>query len=196
MTQTIAGLILMGGRSSRMGGGDKALLPFGAATILDAAIGRFGPQVSTLAISANGDPGRLSRFRLPVLPDPENGPEGPLGGVRAGLAWAASLGRITHLATVPADAPSPPDNLVARLLEAAGDGAAVATGPDGIEPLHALWPVACIQALDALIAEGVGSPKRALGRLGAAPVAFDGQDAFLDVDTPADLAAAKKLFGG
>src|SRR3954470_5466243 len=139
MTRTVAGLILMGGRSSRMGGGDKALLPFGDATILDAAIARFGPQVVTLAISANGDPARLARFALPVLPDPADGPEGPLGGVRAGLAWAASLGQVTHLATVPADAPSPPADLVARLVTAAGDGAAVATGPDGVEPLHALW---------------------------------------------------------
>ncbi|MFC7051566.1 molybdenum cofactor guanylyltransferase [Hansschlegelia quercus] len=196
MIQTIAGLILMGGSSSRMGGGDKALLPFAGATILDAAIARFEPQVSALAISANGDPARLARFRLPVLPDPADEPKGPLGGVRAGLAWATSLKGVTHLATVPADAPSPPLDLVAQLAKAAGDSAAVAIGPDGIEPLHALWPIACAEALDALIAGGVSSPKRALERIEAAPAFFDARDAFLDVDTPDDLAAAKKLLGG
>lgn len=193
---TIAGLILMGGASSRMGGGDKALLPFGQTTILASAIARFRPQVGPLALSANGDPARLAAFGLTVLPDPETGPEGPLGGVIAGLAWAASLKTVTHLATIPADAPCPAPDLVLRLAKAAGDGAAVATGPDGIEPLHALWPVACAARLQALIADGARGPKRALQAFGAALVTFDGPDAFLDIDTPADLERAKMRLGG
>lgn len=178
----IAGLVVMGGRATRMGGRDKALLPFGDGTILASAIARFRPQVGPLALSANGDPARLSTFGLTVLPDAIDGPEGPLAGVLAGLAWAATLPGVTHLATIPGDAPFPPDDLVARLAAAAGDGAACAEGPSGPEPLHALWPTAALPRLRRL-----ASPRRALQALGAVSVLFDAPDAFLDVDTPQDL---------
>jgi molybdopterin-guanine dinucleotide biosynthesis protein A len=191
----IAGLVLMGGRGTRMGGADKALLVLAdGRPILAHALERLRGQVGPLALSANGDPARLAGFGLTVLPDPADGPEGPLGGVRAGLRWAASLGSVSHLATVPGDAPAPPRDLVARLAAAAGDGAAAASGPDGVEPLHALWPVASLAALDELIAGGVQSPKRALARLGAVEVGF--AERFRDVDTPDDLAALKATFRG
>ena len=190
----IAGLVLMGGRASRMGGGDKALIEIAGRSILDHALDRFRPQVGALALSANGDAARLAGFGLPVLPDAPDGPEGPLGGVLAGLAWAAALPGVTHLATIPGDGPCPAENLVARLLEAAGDGEpAAATGPRGIEPLHALWPLALLPELERLVAEGARGPKRALEMLGARLVAFDGPADFLDVDEPADLARAEGL---
>jgi molybdopterin-guanine dinucleotide biosynthesis protein A len=63
--------------------------------------------------------------------------------------------------------------------------------------LHALWPLALRPRLDALIAEGVRSPKRALERLAAAPAPFtDDEEAFRDIDTPQDLEAARTRFGG
>ncbi|HEY0293354.1 MAG TPA: molybdenum cofactor guanylyltransferase [Hansschlegelia sp.] len=192
---SIAGLVLMGGRATRMGGGDKALLMLGDKPILAYALARFSPQVGPLALSANGDPARLEAFALPVLPDLPDGPEGPLGGVWTALAWAASLPGVTHLATIPGDTPSPPGDLVTRLAQAAGDGAAIAASARGVEPLHALWPVASRGLIERLIADGVRSPKRTLELVGAATVAFDEPDAFLDVDTPNDLARAKKLHG-
>ena len=189
----IAGIVLMGGRASRMGGGDKALIEIAGRSILDHALDRFSPQVGPLALSANGDPSRLARFGLPVLPDDAHGPEGPLGGVLAGLRWAETLPNVTHLATVPGDGPCPPQNLVARLLAAGGDAPAAAEGPRGIEPLHALWPLAALPTLEDLVAHGARGPKRALKMLGARLVAFDGPADFLDVDEPADLARAKSL---
>lgn len=188
---TVAGLVLMGGLASRMGGGDKALLELAGRPILAHALDRFAPQVGPLALSANGDPERFASFGLPVLPDAANGPGGPLAGVLAGLAWAAALPGVSHLATIPGDGPFPPHDLVARLAAAAGDGAAVAMGPNGVEPLHALWPLAARQRLTLSLADGVRSPKRALEMLAAAPVDFTDPDAFLDVDTPDDLARAQ-----
>jgi len=187
----VAGLVLMGGQASRMGGGDKALLALAGKPILAHALARFGPQVGRLALSANGDPARFAAFGLAVLPDDASAPEGPLAGVFAGLAWAAELPGVSHLATIPGDGPFPPHDLVERLALAAGDGAAVAMGPDGVEPLHALWPLAARRRLALLAADGVRSPKRALHALAAAPVHFDDPDGFVDVDTPADFARAE-----
>ncbi|MBZ0123879.1 MAG: NTP transferase domain-containing protein, partial [Roseovarius sp.] len=74
------GVILAGGRATRMGGGDKGLLPLGEGTILGQVVARLAPQVAAMAISANGDPARFARFGLPVLPDPLPGFPGPLAG--------------------------------------------------------------------------------------------------------------------
>lgn len=189
----IAGLVLMGGRASRMGGGDKALIEIAGRPILEHALGRFRQQVGPLTLSANGDPARFAAFGLAVLPDPAAAPEGPLAGVLAGLDWASGLDGVTHLATIPGDAPCPPETLVDRLL-AEGGGTAAATSARGIEPLHALWPLSVRARLDALILDGVRSPKRALERLDARLVAFDGPNDFLDVDEPADLARAERAF--
>ncbi|WP_020179085.1 molybdenum cofactor guanylyltransferase [Methylopila sp. M107] len=191
----IAGLVLMGGKASRLGGGDKALIEIAGRSVLQRALNRFAPQVGPLALSANGDPARLGGFGLPIVPDLEDAPEGPLGGVLAGLAWASGQAGVSHLATLPGDAPSPPLDLVRRLVEAAGDGAAAAYGPRGVEPLHALWPIAAEARLKALVADGLGSPKRALEALGAVAVRFDEPDAFLDLDTPEDVARAESFFG-
>lgn len=192
----VAGLVVMGGRATRMGGGDKALIEIAGAAVLEHLVARFRPQVGPLALSANGDPARFARFGLAIAPDRPGDPEGPLAGVLAGLAWASGLPGVTHLATVPGDAPCPPADLVARLAEAAGDGAAAAHGPHGVEPLDALWPVAALKDLEALAAEGLRSPKRALEQLGAAAVRFDGPLDFLDVDAPDDVLRAEALLRG
>lgn len=192
----VAGLVVMGGRASRMGGGDKPLIAIAGRPVIEHLLERFRPQVGALALSANGDPARFDRLGATVLPDGADAPEGPLAGVLAGLAWAATLPGVSHLATVPGDAPFPPTDLVRRLAEAAGDGAAAAHGPHGVEPLDALWPVAALPRLQALTLEGLRSPKRALETLGAVAVPFTGALDFLDLDEPADVARAEALSRG
>lgn len=186
----VAGVVLMGGRASRLGGGDKALIEIGGRSVLARLIERFAPQVGPLALSANGDPARLRDYRLPVIADAGT-LSGPLAGVVAALEWAAAQPGVTHLATVPGDAPTPPRDLVARLLRAGGDRPAAAKGDRGVEPLHALWPLSLRSRLRELIAAGVVSPKRSLQILQAAEVPFDDPDAFLDLDTAEDVALAR-----
>ncbi|TKB83121.1 MAG: molybdenum cofactor guanylyltransferase MobA, partial [Mesorhizobium sp.] len=89
MGRHIAGIILAGGRSSRMGGGDKTLLALGDGTLLDRIVSRLGPQVGPLALSANGDPARFAATGLPVLADTVKGYAGPLAGILTGLEWAS-----------------------------------------------------------------------------------------------------------
>jgi molybdopterin-guanine dinucleotide biosynthesis protein A len=84
----IIGIVLAGGKSSRMGGGDKCLLPLAGRPILAHVIERLKPQVAELIVSANGDPARFSAFGLPVVGDRVGGYAGPLAGTLAGLEWA------------------------------------------------------------------------------------------------------------
>ncbi len=83
-----AGVILAGGLATRMGGGDKCLLPLGGAPMLEGIIARLQPQVSALALNANGDAARFARFGLPVVADSV---EGFAGRLRA--SWRGLIGR-------------------------------------------------------------------------------------------------------
>jgi molybdopterin-guanine dinucleotide biosynthesis protein A len=147
----IAGIILAGGRSSRMDGHDKALLPFGKMRLIDFIVERLSPQLETLAINSNGDPAPFANLDLPVIADSVSGFTGPLAGIIAGMEWAADApDPFTHILTVATDTPFFPHDLATRL------GAAIADAPDHIavavsdaiwHPVFGLWPVAMRQDL-------------------------------------------------
>jgi molybdenum cofactor guanylyltransferase len=202
------GVVLAGGLSRRMGGGDKGLLPLGPETMLGHVIRRTAPQVEALAINANGDAGRFRAFGLPVLPDPIDGFVGPLAGVLAGLRWAAvTHPGIRHVLTVSADAPFLPMDLAHRLaagLAAATDRQphpiAIAQSADGLHPVIGLWPVALADDLDAALRGGVRKVLDWTDRHGTVPVMFeavtiggDTIDPFFNANTPEDLARARRL---
>lgn len=189
----IFGILLAGGQGRRMGGADKALLPFAGATLLDQAIARLKPQVERLALSANGDPARFARFGLPVLPD--KAPMGPLSGVLSGLRWALTQGG-THLLTAPVDAPFLPGDLAPRLLLAGDGGPAIAQAGGRLHPVCALWPVALADDLAGFLASGA-KPKVLdfASQHHAAAADFPDAEAFANLNTPDDLAQAQTLMG-
>ncbi len=177
-----AALILAGGSASRMGGGDKPLLLLAGRSMLDRLVQTLAADHPLLAISANGDPARFNT-RLPVLPDPVPG-QGPLGGVLAGLDWAAAAGA-AFLLTVPGDTPLVPPGLAAVLAPAP----AVAESGGRRHHLVALWPTAAAPALRAWLGQpGSRSVRAFADTLAMRPVRFGG-DPFANVNTPADLAA-------
>ncbi len=147
MAQTsppVVGLLLAGGQSRRMGGGDKCLRLLGGETILARIIARVRPQVHRLLLNANGDPARFAPYGLPVVADSVEGFAGPLAGVLAGLDWAAAKAPdCPWVASVPTDAPFLPPDLVARLFAAADQGAEMACAASGGQshPVVGLWPV-------------------------------------------------------
>lgn len=201
----IPGVILAGGRATRMGGGDKGLLPLGDATLLDHVIARLKPQCAALALSANGDPARFSRLGLPVLADPLPDQPGPLAGILAGLDWAAGQG-VEAIVTAAADTPFLPRDLTVRLREAAlaaGAPVALAATPDETgaprrHPTFGLWSVSLREDLRAELAGGARKVAAWADRHGAATALFqaDPFDPFFNVNTPADMARARELLSG
>ncbi len=125
MAGSVLGLILAGGLGRRMGGVDKTLLPLGGRPLLARIAARVAPQCPAgLALSANGDPARFAGvFDGPVLPDPVPGAVGPLAGLLAGMEHGAGLPGVTHVLSVPGDAPFLPADLVARFVASSGAGA-------------------------------------------------------------------------
>lgn len=186
----IFGAILAGGQGRRMGGKDKALLPFAGRALIAHVIDRLEPQVERLALCANGDPARLSRFGLPVLPD-DGASQGPLSGLLAALDWASPLGA-THLVTAPTDAPFLPPDLTPRLLLASDTAPALARSGDNDHPTFGLWPVALRAPLRAFLASGAKTSVRAFADAHhAARADFPDDGAFSNLNTPEDLAAAE-----
>jgi molybdenum cofactor guanylyltransferase len=198
----IVGLLLAGGLSRRMGGGDKALRLIGGRTLLDHVIDRMRPQVAALVLNANGEPSRFARFGLPVVPDSIAGFAGPLAGVLAGLDWAAAnRPDCTHIVSVATDAPFLPVDLVARLVEGmANAGAELACAASGgqTHPVIGLWPVSLREALrEAVVAEGIRKVDQWTARYRLATVVFPdetpGVDPFFNANRPEDLERAAVL---
>ncbi len=194
-----AGVILAGGQSRRMGGGDKCLLGLGGTSLLDLVIARLEPQVAELALNANGDPARFAPD-IPVIADSIDGFAGPLAGVLAGLDWAAGRGH-SHIVTAAADTPFFPCDLVPRLMLAAEDHPiALAATPDphrGLarHPTFGLWPVALRGDLRDALRDGIRKVVQWSDRHGTALAEFpvDGFDPFFNVNTPQDLQRAEEL---
>ena len=187
-----------------MGGGDKGLLDLAGQSMLARVIAALGPQVGALAINANGDPARFAGYGLTVVPDTVDGFVGPLAGVLAGLRWAAAHAPgATHIASVSADAPFLPTDLVARLAAAILDRpAAIAIARSGgeLHPVIGLWPVHLAEDLEAALTAGVRKVLAWTDRHGTVAVDF----AFLDVagaqidpffnaNTPAELDEARRI---
>ena len=84
----IVGLLLAGGQSRRMGGGDKALRLLGGRSLLERVIDRLRPQATALVLNANGNPARFAACGLPVVADSIPDFAGPLAGILA-RAWPA-----------------------------------------------------------------------------------------------------------
>lgn len=194
-TIEIAGLILAGGRATRMGGRNKAEIELAGQTLLARTIGRARPQVGRLLLNANRDPSQFSRYALPVLADTIGDHWGPLAGILAGLEHLRETWpRITWLASFPTDSPFFPENLVARLAEAvAGHEVAIATSQGRAEPVFGLWPVALAGELRGALSNGVRKVEDFARRYRLATADFPA-DSFFNVNTPDDLQrAAKRL---
>lgn len=193
-TVHVAGLILAGGKARRLGGGDKPLLPLGPTPMLQHIVGALRDDVTELAISANGDPGRFAGFGLPVLGDGKFEGQGPLAGVLAGLDWAIGL-KAAALLTVPGDTPLIPRGLVGVLAPAPS----CAASNNRPHYLVALWPISAREPLRRLLASlGRRDVARFAREIGMRQVEFPTAkwDPFLNVNTPEDLAAVRAIVEG
>lgn len=190
------GIILAGGRATRMGGGDKGLLPLGKSTLLSHVIDRLEPQVAEMALNANGDASRFGSFGLPVVADSVEGFAGPLAGVLAGLDWAADQGG-EAVVSVAADTPFFPCDLVPRLLleaEGMAHPLVLAATPDGRHPTFGLWPMALRNDLRAALEGGLRKVVQWTDGHDGREAVFDSAgDPFFNVNTPEDLEKARAM---
>ncbi|PWK69905.1 molybdenum cofactor guanylyltransferase MobA [Aminobacter sp. AP02] len=205
MAMQIAGLILAGGRSSRMGGTDKTLLPLFGRPLISQVLDRLASQVSPVCINTNAGPSHFASLGVDIIADTIAGYQGPLAGVFAGLEWADSKGEITHVLSVAGDTPFFPLDLARQLaMHSTAGRVAVAASNGRVHPTFALWPVSLREALAAFLESG--DTRRVMTfieQAGLDVVDFEVEqrgattlDPFFNINTPGDLAEAERLFGG
>jgi molybdopterin-guanine dinucleotide biosynthesis protein A len=192
----IAGIIVAGGKSSRMGA-PKPFLPFGSSTLIGAVIDRVENQVSALALNltreAERDAAAVYGSRFAFVDDAFGGERGPLGGIVAGLDWLSASGA-DYLATFPCDTPYLPADLVKQLAAQALKSpfhpiVAIAERPQN---LCALWPRSALGPLrKGVLDEKFSAVKAALSALDAVSCKIEGDPLdFRNINTPDDLARA------
>ncbi|MBS1170389.1 MAG: mobA, partial [Burkholderiaceae bacterium] len=155
--QHITGLILAGGRGSRMGNLDKGLQTLAGEPLVAHVIRRLLPQVGSLLLNANRNLEKYHQFGLPVVSDKLTGFEGPLAGLHAGLHQCNT----PYLVTVPCDGPFLPEDLVAKLADALArenaDVAVAVTIEDGQQqpqPVYCLLKTALLPQLESYLQSG------------------------------------------
>ncbi len=190
---TVTGLILAGGRGSRLGGADKGLLDVDGQPLVQRVAQRLAPQVDTLLLSANRNLDRYRALGFDPLPDGPYQDAGPLAGLRAGLLACAT----PWLLAAPCDMPYLPTDLCARLLQAAPTDDARARVPfDGERHHYAclLLPRSALATVIACLDSERRSLRALLQATGWLGVDFaasepDARHAFRNLNTPTDLAA-------
>ncbi|MBU6298577.1 MAG: molybdenum cofactor guanylyltransferase [Alphaproteobacteria bacterium] len=180
--------ILAGGRSSRMGGGDKCLLRLGRMSLLDRIIGVLAAQTDPILINSNSIPDLFDRTSLEVRADAIAGRLGPLAGIVTAMLWARER-CAPIVSTVPSDTPFLPYNLAARLLEPCGGRRiAVASNDLHLHPTIGVWPVMLAERLLDDIECGVRSVYSWLMNkpFDTVPFEANGIDPFFNINTPSD----------
>ena len=196
-TPPTLGLVIAGGLARRMGGGDKARIKIGSASILQRVLACLTPQCSRVIINANGDPARFADTGLPVIADSVPDFAGPLAGILAGLDWAAqNVPAAEWLVSVPGDCPFLPKDLVTRLYEArvtSNVPLACARSGEWRHPVVGLWSIKLREDLrHALMSEGLHKIELWTARHGIAIAEWPTApfDPFFNVNTPKDVAQA------
>jgi len=187
----ITGLVLAGGRGSRMGGVDKGLQNHQGVALALHTLLRLGSQVGHVMINANRNLGAYESFGVPVWPDPVGDFAGPLAGFAAGLERCETA----LLLSVPCDTPNFPDDLATRLAAALdaeqADLAYAVTFEDGREqrqPVFCLMKSTLSESLIAFLHGGGHKIDAWFAQHRAVPVRFDDASAFFNANTAAELA--------
>lgn len=202
----VIGILLAGGQSRRMGGGDKCLLNLGGKPLLQHVIDRLEPQTSDIVLNANGDPERFAAFGLPVIPDQVAGYAGPLAGVLAGLDWTRRHHpQARWIATAASDTPFFPRDFVERVLAAIGErypAIGLAASGGRVHPVFGLWPTALADDLRQALAAGTrkildwtDTQDTVVVEFAAATCDGGVIDPFFNANRPEDLAEAERFAG-
>lgn len=187
MTNNITGLILAGGRGSRMGSVDKGLQLFRGKPMIGHVLDRFAPQVDEVLINANRNHPDYAAFGHRVIADAIDGFAGPLAGLHTGMANAAH----PLIVTAPCDSPFLPVDLVPRLLAGmhqAGADLAVAKTFDQPHPVFCLTRTDLAAHLHEFLASGQRKIDKWYASLKVVEVPFDDEEAaFSNINTLDEL---------
>ena len=206
--ETVTGVILAGGQSTRMGGGDKFLKKVSDETILETVIEKFKPQSTTLIISANGDLSRLNSFNVPLVEDTVKDHAGPLAGILAAMQWTrANKPNHTHILSVAADSPLFPENFADQMINHANslseEAIILAKSNGWHHPIFGLWPIQLADDLETQLKDGIRKIRAWTNTHPNSTVEFENLllkgeevDPFFNINSPEDFETYENISKG
>jgi molybdopterin-guanine dinucleotide biosynthesis protein A len=200
--QSIVGVVLAGGRSRRMGGQAKGLMPLGSKPMMAHVIDALVPQVGRCVINANDGAEDFARFDLPLVADLSEARDGPLAGLLASMVWAGEHAPAARwIVTAPCDTPFIPADYVERLYEAAepsGAPVSIAASAMGEHYACGLFSLALADDLAAWLARDERRVRRWIANHRPAVARFDHADIdpFFNANTPEEFAMAEMMLKG
>lgn len=189
----ITGVILAGGRATRMGGHDKGLIDLADRAMIEYVIEAISPQVNEVLINANRSRDTYENYGLRVIEDTTGDYAGPLAGIAAGLEAATT----DLIVTVPCDGPWVPKDLVSRLqrkLQESSSKICVAHDGRRMQPVFALFRKEALPEIHSYLNGGDRKLQLWMNQQNPAIADFsDHPEAFINVNTPEEKARVEKI---
>ena len=153
----IAVIIMIGGKSSRLGGGIKSLIKINNKKIFDIILDRIQPQIDKIIVNSNIEDKEISKYKFPIIKDIKQGYLGPLAGIHAGMQWLnKNKPEVNWLLTLPGDTPFIPLNLVSCFKEKINQDSKIilAKSNDKIHPIIGAWHISLLTSLNKHLESG------------------------------------------
>ena len=201
INQEICASILIGGKSSRMGGGIKSLIKYNNRTIFDRIYQKLNLQIKNIIINTNETKKELIEYNLPLVEDKISGHLGPLSGIHSSLIWInKKMKRIKWLISIPGDTPFIPNNLVEKLyLKAVNNKKEIVMvkHDNKIHPVIGIWDVKLLNSIENNLLNEEGERKIILWaknhNLDYVEIIEKNYDPFFNINTKNDLFIAKEI---
>ncbi|MDC0226560.1 molybdenum cofactor guanylyltransferase [Alphaproteobacteria bacterium] len=194
----IAAIIMLGGRSRRMGGGIKSLIKFNSESILDKILIRIKPQINKILINCNHKDSNLKKYNLPIIMDLKKGFLGPLAGIHATMYWIIkNEPQVEWIITLPGDTPFIPMNLISKFEKKIYSNSKIilAKSENKIHPIIGAWHKSLFDSLDSHLNKGTRKilSWAELHKLEFINYKCKEYDPFFNINTKEDLKIASKI---
>ena len=194
----IAVIIMIGGKSSRLGGGIKSLIKINNKKIFDIILERIQPQIDKIFVNSNIEDTEISKYKFPIIKDVKQGYLGPLAGIHAGMQWLnKNKPEVDWLLTLPGDTPFIPLNLVSCFEEKINQDSKIilAKSNDKIHPIIGAWHTSLLTSLNEHLESGT---RKILEWAKNHPLEFlefneKSYDPFFNINTQIDINKAEDI---
>ena len=191
-------VIMIGGKSSRLGGGIKSLIKINNKKIFDIILERIQPQIDKIIINYNIEDAEISKYKFPIIKDVKKGYLGPLAGIHAGMQWLnKNKPEVNWLLTLPGDTPFIPLNLVSCFEEKINQDSKIilAKSNDKIHPIIGAWHTSLYKSLNEHLESGT---RKILEWAEYQPLEFlefneKDYDPFFNINTQIDINKAEDI---
>ncbi|MFL2510451.1 MAG: molybdenum cofactor guanylyltransferase MobA [Alphaproteobacteria bacterium] len=194
----IAVIIMIGGKSSRLGGGIKSLIKINNKKIFDIILERIQPQIDKIIVNSNIEDSEISKYKFPIIKDVKQGYLGPLAGIHAGMQWLKkNKPEVDWLLTLPGDTPFIPLNLVSCFKEKINHDSKIilAKTNDKIHPIIGAWHTSLLTSLNEHLESGTRKILEWANNHTLEFIEFNEKsyDPFFNINTPTDINKAEDI---